>query len=86
MTWRVGSDPADGKAEHLHPGPFLANPSVYNGKMFAICPVEVEAKVRPLLKNVQLLLSINAFHVGCRTDFLLELGGVGMGGAHEREG
>jgi hypothetical protein len=54
--------------------------------MFAICPVEVEAKVRPLLKNVQLLLSINAFHVGCRTDFLLELGGVGMGGAHEREG
>lgn len=55
--------------------------------MFAICPLEVEAKVKPFLKNVQLIVSSQWIpYWPAENCALLELGGVGLEVASEREG
>lgn len=52
-----------------------------------MCPLEVEAKVRPFLKNVQLIVSSQWIPYWPAENWaLLELGGVGLEGASEREG
>lgn len=46
--------------------------------MFAICPLEVEAKVRPFLKNAQLFVSSQWIpYLPAESYAFLELGGVG---------
>lgn len=55
--------------------------------MFAMCPLEVEAKVRPFLKNVRLIVSSQWIpYWPAENDALFELGGVRLEGASEREG
>lgn len=54
--------------------------------MFAVCPAEVEAKVRPFLKNVQFLISSQCIlYWPAENCAVLGPGGVGWG-RQERKG